>query len=516
MIPIPDVPAVSGITAGTQIYICKGIPWDRQYKHVRLFGSKSAAITYCQGKAVYTTTTAKPIRDNKVSLPLTQGFTLDDCNYIVYNNPQLHDFWVLAFITESRYVSATVTEIVFEIDVFQTYFYSCTLSQCYVKRHHWSRSSDIIGANTLPEPVSAGTDTTYTRNSINYGATSTGNVDTGMALYHTYHNQIPEGATIPLEIGGTTRFISNVFSGVKVYADEGAQVQADIESLIENGFESSIVSIYMCPAFCRNNGGADVTAEYQAAFGSWMPRNNKMFTKQFCSAVLTDNTGANVELFYELAAGNNIHVHVRGLLANYPAVYAFLQNYDNQSNNYNVGIVNTNFPQCAVSGNAYQAFLNSNGSKIAIGALSSTLTTIGGILTQDIGKTVGGELGIASSVGGLLDKRRADESVIGSLNSDGVNYAVNKNRIDVLQKGMDLDSAKAADDFMSIYGYTTNDVVTPNLNTRNLWNYVETTDCNVIGDVAYNVREKLNDIFNSGVFIWHTNAIGTFNIGGNG
>lgn len=181
---------------------------------------------------------------------------------------------------------------------------------------------------------------------------------------------------------------------------------------------------------------------------------------------------------------------------------------------------------------SYAQWVNSSGISNGFNYMTSLFTAAGGgaALKAIAGGVSAPPVAAAAAAGSLISggkgmiqskiqeaqaKARPDIAV-GSMGSGGSIFALTQLRANLTRIGYDPKSAKAADDFMSIYGYTTNDVVMPNLNTRNLWNYVETSDCNVQGDVAYNVREALNNIFNSGVFIWHTNAIGTFNIGGNG
>ena len=44
------------MTQNTSLYICRGIPWNSDYSHVRLFASANAANTYIISKAAYTKT----------------------------------------------------------------------------------------------------------------------------------------------------------------------------------------------------------------------------------------------------------------------------------------------------------------------------------------------------------------------------------------------------------------------------------------------------------------------------
>ena len=63
--------------------------------------------------------------------------------------------------------------------------------------------------------------------------------------------------------------------------------------------------------------------------------------------------------------------------------------------------------------------------------------------------------------------------------------------------------AKIIDKYFSMYGYKVNDVKTPNITGRTNWNYVKTIGCNIVGDVPQDDMQKIKDIFNNGVTLWH-------------
>lgn len=524
MINIPSVPAPTGRAAGTQIYICQGIPWDRQYKHVRLFGSKSAALSYCQGKSVYNTSSAKPVRNNTVKIPLSQGIILDDCNYILYNNTQLEDFWVMAFITATNYVSDNCTEIVFEVDVFQTYFYSCTLKQCYVKRHHWARSADTIGANTLPEPVQEGYQVTYGEDSYYYGRKNN-QIDDSLLMFHTNEQ---------LEVKSGPGLIGNVFTGIYYRFGDNALITADVESTINAGRAESIVAIYQCPEFCYNGSTYTLNAAAANAYGGTAYRNNKMYTFPYCHAVAQLYGAGEFELIYEKGINGTVSVTLKGSASPKPEVILFANGYDGQLSNMQHSVIFAQFPSCPVMNNAYAQWVNSSGMSNSFNQLTSSITAASGLGAIGAGLALanpvaagaaiaGGAAQLLSGTSGMIrsqienqQAKQRPDTAVGSMGTGGSLFATSQLRAKLTQVGWDARSAKAADDFMSVYGYTTNDVVMPNLNTRTLWNYVQTLDCNVQGNVGYTVRETLNTIFNNGVFVWHTNDIGNFNIGGNG
>lgn len=523
MIPIPDVPSVTPLSAATQIYICEGIPWDRQYKHVRLFGSKSACLSFVQGKAKYSTTEATPVRDNVARVTISQSDVLDDCNYIAYNNTNIHNFWVFGFIVNSTYISPNRTDIEFEIDIFQTYYYVCQLQTCYVERHHWARSLDTIGANTLPEPVSEGFTRYYQSKEFNFGKDG-GSQDTSILIFLSDKDT--------LEVAQEPKVLGNVYTGLYYIHEKAELANAWVKDIIQKGKAQGIQSIFMCPKFCTTNNYEYLTLEHENAYGSleaW--KNNKMYTYPYCYVEVQMYGVGDFQLYYEKGLGNNIRVGIRGSMAPLPEVTCFADNYDmGQTHNMKHSLTFNSFPTCAVANDTYAQYLNSNqinnGFSVAMSGmktvfqLANAASQIGNPGANIPMRIAGAAMGLFETAGGVeaanrTAQRQADGSV-GTMGSGGILYEMEELKVKAIAYGWDETSAKAADDFMSVFGYNTQQVTMPNVNTRTLWNYVKTRDCNIIGNVSYNVREVLNRIFNSGVFIWHTNNIGNFDIGGNG
>lgn len=64
--------------------------------------------------------------------------------------------------------------------------------------------------------------------------------------------------------------------------------------------------------------------------------------------------------------------------------------------------------------------------------------------------------------------------------------------------------AKRIDDYFSMYGYATNEVKLPNINTRPNWNYIKTIGANITGeDISQEDMSIIKNIFDNGITIWH-------------
>lgn len=73
--------------------------------------------------------------------------------------------------------------------------------------------------------------------------------------------------------------------------------------------------------------------------------------------------------------------------------------------------------------------------------------------------------------------------------------------------------AKHLDDFLSCYGYAINRVKTPNITGRQYWNFVQTQDCVIEGNMPSSSKEAIARIFDGGIFFWRNgDQVGNFSI----
>ena len=60
-------------------------------------------------------------------------------------------------------------------------------------------------------------------------------------------------------------------------------------------------------------------------------------------------------------------------------------------------------------------------------------------------------------------------------------------------------------------GYKVNSLETPQLRTRINWNYIETNDINITENIPQDHLQKIKNIFNTGVTLWHNDNVGNYN-----
>ena len=147
------------IEPNSVIKIYNNIPLDNTYEHTIFFKNLSEQNAYFHPidapKAKYVLSAQSYQRVVKGSMRVEKkAEDLYDCNYLAFQNTSFGSKWFYAFITSVEYVNNITSEITFEIDVLQTYFFNYTMKKCFVEREH--STTDVIGENILPEPLATG------------------------------------------------------------------------------------------------------------------------------------------------------------------------------------------------------------------------------------------------------------------------------------------------------------------------------------------------------------------------
>ena len=80
----------------------------------------------------------------------------ESINYAFFkNDSDISSSYYCCFVTNFEYIAPDVTRLYVQLDVFQMYIYDCSFYQSYIDRAIIPKSADVVGANTLPEPVGA-------------------------------------------------------------------------------------------------------------------------------------------------------------------------------------------------------------------------------------------------------------------------------------------------------------------------------------------------------------------------
>ncbi|MBP3888744.1 MAG: hypothetical protein J6F30_14035 [Cellulosilyticum sp.] len=540
------------IQPNTTVRLLTGVPLDNTYAHTLYFANKSSQTSYFESK-----TKAGCLLSNLSYQRYTKGSLriqkladdIYDCNYMMFQNTAYGNKWFYAFINNIEYVSNTVCEITYEIDVIQTWFFDVTLLQSFVEREH--SATDVAGDNIVPEPVNIGE---YFRSQIHqtnyfdtyscilvtpYKRIRNPGIIGGQYIWTNVSDQIP---VPPLVI--EHQMNSLFYTVVKSTIDMGQFLY----ELNDQGLAESIVSIYPVPNdFLTNYSSGDVlegtqeTKNYTyfestpSTLGNYTPKNKKLLTYPYNKFVISTSDGNTREYAFEWFGNQGIRFNIYSNLMEHASFKAVPVSYKDRAFNYEESALLTDFPLTGYITDSFKAWLAQNKTRLATQVASSVLS--GGIgdvvagsqmltpVTKQLSKkgaemmSKGYEGMLKSGVHGItgtlteiishgINRYHAQGSADGSLE-----MAMQKKDFCGYQEYVNPNNARIIDDFFNCYGYATHRVKVPNRNVRPHWTYVKTIDINLESNAPSDDTNKIASIYDNGITFWRNpSEVGNYSL----
>ena len=155
-------------TQGTRVVLLN-VPWNNDYRDIVKFSNQSSLNTYLDsiegaGVVINNLSYLKPNQPIRIDVPFNSAYRF---NYLKASNPiqpisgdSYKDYYY--FITDVRYVNPSTTEIVVQLDIWQTFGYDATFGNCYIERGHIGIANQNAFNNygrdylTIPEGLDIG------------------------------------------------------------------------------------------------------------------------------------------------------------------------------------------------------------------------------------------------------------------------------------------------------------------------------------------------------------------------
>lgn len=496
------------IEPSTNIRILKNVPLDNTYQHTLWFSGSAEQANYFISLQKYNLTGYTHQRVQKgVARVGINAENLYDCNYLMFQNAGFGTKWFYAFITSVEYVNNECSEISFEIDVMQTWFFNYDLEYCYVEREH--STSDNIGDNIIPENVECGE---YVYN--DYGELIEA-VDT-----HTMSIIVAVVDTKEKKVDG--KIYDKVYGGATLYAFNSSDT-ASINALIESYISSpdSVVGLYIAPECIVPGVGEDhiipsgttafniaVTKEQinkGASLNGYVPKNAKMYTYPFNFYSVDNGLGDSLITRYEYCgdgvSGNLTPIYIVESCLTQPVTMVLRpRRYKGVTEPLNESLKISGYPLCSWNSDSFAAWVAQNTIPTTIKTAGSAISNL---LSGNVPGAIGSLLGATTETlsNGYTAAISADISK-GNLQCGNVNVAHDKQTFFGGRASVSYDYAKSIDDFFTMYGYATHKCKIPNRTARPHWNYVKTIGCNVRGSVPADDLKKICTIYDAGVTFW--------------
>lgn len=477
------------IEPNTTIKLYSGIPLDNTYEHTLYFASLSAQNAYFHGGiAKYTLANNSYQRVERGRMRIEKkADDIYDCNYIAFQNTNYGNKWFYAFITGVEYINNVTSEITFELDDMQTYFFDVVLKPCYVEREH--SATDEIGENLNPEPVELGELVSDDFDGTGeMGAKSIVVASAGIDQVFPYKGTVYTG----------------VFSGVK-YQDYPKTTQGvhDLVELLDNiGSQLTaerMVGIFMIPTCFVKPNAFDPIAQIPISktknlttLGTYTPKNKKLFTFPYNYLGVNNLQGDESIYKYEFFDSNDCAFTLTGDYSINGQAFLIPMAYKGIPANYEEASSLNTTVQCSYNIASFIEGVGNAGLQIA----SAKGKNKAGETVWDKNAVVSGVLKGATSVLHSANFRGVTNSTI--------LYAASILDFAFMHKHIQPQFAKRIDDFFDKYGYSTNEIKVPNRDVRPHWCYTKTNGCVVVGSAPIDSVRHICSIYDNGITFWKT------------
>ena len=305
------------------------------------------------------------------------------------------------------------------------------------------------------------------------------------------------------------------------------------------------------------------TLSIPTALGAYTPKNKKLLGYPYNLLLVTSKDGSCGQYKWEYFNTNlmqNPTFKLQGSPLGGGNIICYPKNYNGVADAIDEKVVMDDFPKSAFSYDAYQAWIASGGKtrlqnaeQINNARMFVNASRQGGEALRNIASATahGGSAVLSYKAGDdirtisegiqALDKVKTSGEYTTSLLTDMVEA---RNKIAYQWKDADYrpnivvgtpspvtavayeylnfyfyqvhvreNEAKHLDDFLSCYGYAINRVKIPNLTGRQYWNFVQTQDCVIAGNMPSSSKEAIARIFDGGIFFWKNgDQVGNFSI----
>ena len=489
------------------------------------------------------------VSGNKVRVHIVAD-EIRDCSYMRFQNVRgTKSKWFYAFITNVEYVNEQVTEITYEIDEIQSWYFEGNsnnhFSKCFIERQH--NETDEVGDNIVPEPLDVnenivchkdfnwlGGSTYYLLvlgvSSITSAVTTQFDRAEYGGLASSVHFILFKSATALNTFIKNSAFENGVVKGLFGSDDLWAILNVyAVPSIFFDGSETLTLSGATCykMSMLANTSTKTISrptlhngaTHGNSSGGTYTPKNAKMFTYPFYFfrvASPLNEQDYKYENFFTQSLTPTFKFVLKSCCNPEPALLVTPKNYNGEDNDFRYALTVSSFPNLTVFQNSQTgeivgkaiknlAALTATGIGMASGnsALVSGIASDVGIGTNTAPMLSGG----ASVVKGAGTTDLAPQFAASALPSaDDVVF-----EIDGYRMGLRKETAELFDTYLSRYGYAQNKVAVPNVHARQKWTYIKTRDCRCTVNAPSSSLRKINDIMNNGITWWdYQTSVGNY------
>lgn len=462
-------------------------------------------------------------KDNIIRFPAPYDDILQ-YNYVMYRNDAYSNKWFYAFIDKMDYINDNLTAVSIKEDVFQTWQFDFQYKATFVEREHVN--DDTLGKHTIPENLGSGE---YTVDSSSKYEFNYANSSFSVMFLVT---ELIGG--IPAWTSSNGRYYNGIWNGLYNFSVDYGDASHIINGYTNVGKPDAIQSIYVVPTVMTaffdsytatmddatfpvriplvNKGTYLVdthTFTRPTALDGYTPKNNKMFTSDYCFIYADNNSGQVAKYSWEdFSNTSSAKFTEEGVVGQGCSIKLIPEDYKKLSgeNSYTYGLTATKLPICGWTSDFYTAYMVQNGLNFSLSLANADIGIATGFKSSVSPiPLISSMQQIASTLSDMYKASLAPDQAYGNSSNSDINVGHNKG-ITVYVKTVKADVAKSIDDFFSMFGYKVNEVKIPNITGRTNWNYVKTIDCYVGGNIPQDSLNEYKNMLDRGITFWHNPA----------
>lgn len=401
-----------------KIYLVKDVDIDVSYTHQYYFRNTDAQLTFFQNKAFKTLENGTYQRKNinTIQVPY-QADEIRECKYLFWENPDYSYKYYYAFVTSIDYINPGVSQINYQLDVYQTYLFDMNWKQSFIERQHTQRylSNGQPVVNTLDENLDYGTeydvvarDTVFQEPDVAFCIIGTTDVDDAYQ-YGTLHSNLGY-RIVPVWLGDTAKTFYTVYDyGSGPQTVELATLKEVFDAFkTDTTLVNSMISCVIIPYLCvkdltiedRGNDRVFILSEYFKIRGNGMPSNkytlnlrrattedpyivyeramggkyahftpyeeSKLLMYPYSFMEMTTNRGDSKIIKLEYISGTNVNIGICGTVSFRNKMAYIVKNYLSEDYKINNALVDNSNESVPIIDDYSASYLQANSNAIAV------------------------------------------------------------------------------------------------------------------------------------------------------
>lgn len=203
-----------------------------------------------------------------------------------------------------------------------------------------------------------------------------------------------------------------------------------------------------------------------------------------------------------------------------PKSKLWVENYNNEPDGKENSMVNSTLAEVTLWNDAFQSYMSQHRASATTGIALNVATGVGmlalGVATGGVGLVagIGSAVGIGSKIANELVQREDLKQTPDNISKLGNNlsFDILDNNIKFQKRHYRIKEQfrQSIFKYLSTYGYKSNTFEVPDIRSRYYFNYIKTIGVNLTGNISNNSLQKLKEIFDNGVTVWHYRNEQTF------